>query len=73
MTKQRIAYAHREWYAAFARIQIRQKLTAGGVEFRVAWKHTNPDWVQLTFRADKKLQRRMVRVGDPLLIELRPQ
>jgi hypothetical protein len=69
--KQHIAYADREWYAAFARIQIRQKLSAGGISYRVAWKHFDPDWVQLTFRAGKKQESKIVRKGDSLLLELR--
>jgi hypothetical protein len=60
------------WAAAFERIQEGQKLSADGVEYRVSWKHTDPDWVELTYRTGKTLSRRIVRLGDSLLLELRP-
>jgi hypothetical protein len=61
------------WAAAFERIEEGQKLSADGIEYRVSWKHTDPDWVELTHRTGKTLARRIVRKGDPLLLELRPQ
>jgi hypothetical protein len=59
------------WAAAFKRIQEGQKLSADGVEYRVSWKHTDPDWIELTHRTGKTLSRKIVRPGDPLLLELK--
>lgn len=71
--KPKISYSDLAWAAAFARIEEGQKLSAGGIEYRVSWKHIDPDWVELTFRADKKQESKIVRKGDPLLLELRPE
>jgi hypothetical protein len=60
------------WSAAFARIQEGQKLSAGGINYLVSWKHFDPDWVELTFREGNHLPRKYVRKGDPLLLELKP-
>jgi hypothetical protein len=59
------------WAAAFERIQEGQKLSAGGIEYRVSWKHFDPDWVELTYRTGKTLSRRIVRKGDQLLLDLK--
>lgn len=69
--KPRVSYSDLAWAAAFARIEEGQKLSSGGVNYLVSWKHTYPDWVELTYRAGKKQESRMVRKGDPLLLELR--
>ena len=71
--KPKIAYADLAWAAAFARIEEGQRFTVNGIEYRVTWKHEDPDWVEINYRAGKKQQRRIVRKGDPLLLELRPQ
>jgi hypothetical protein len=71
--KPRIAYSDLRWVVAFARIEEGQKLRAGGIEYRVSWKHTDPAWVELTHRTGKTLSRKIVRKGDPLLLELRPE
>lgn len=71
--KPRISYTDLAWTTAFTRIQEGQRLLAAGVEYCVAWKHEDPDWCQLSFRAEKKKQTRMIRKGDPLLLELHPQ
>jgi hypothetical protein len=59
------------WAAAFARIEEGQKLSARGISYLVSWKHTDPDWVKLTHRTGKTLSQRIVRPGDPLLLELK--
>jgi hypothetical protein len=59
------------WAAAFERIQEGQKLSAAGIRYEVTWKHTDPDWVELTHRTGKTLSQRIVRKGDPLLLELK--
>lgn len=61
------------WTAAFDQIQEGQRLIAGGIRYSVTWKHTDPDWVELTYRTGKTLSRCIVRKGDPLLLELRPE
>lgn len=69
----RVKYADLAWAAAFARIKTGQKLCARGIDYRVEWKHEDPDWVQLVYRHEKKLQRRVVRQGETILLELRPE
>jgi hypothetical protein len=71
--KPRVNFKELAWAFAFAHIRKGQKLHAGGVEYLVAWKHFDPDWVQLTYREGKKKEERVVRKGDPLLLELRPE
>jgi len=61
------------WAAAFQKIQEGQKLSARGISYLVSWKHLNPDWVELTHRVGNSLPRTIVRKGDPLLLELRPE
>lgn len=69
--KPRVSYSDLAWAAAFARIEEGQKVSVGDIQYRVIWKHTDPDWLQLNYRTDKELRRLMVRKGDPLLLELR--
>lgn len=69
----RVKYADLAWSAAFARIEEGQKLSAGGTQYRVWWKHHDPDWLELTYRNGKVQRRVLVRKGDPLLLELHPE
>lgn len=72
--KPRISYADVAWSAAFARIEPGQHLTASsGLVYSVIWKHDDlpRQWLVLRYRAGKKLEQRIVRKGDPLLLELR--
>jgi hypothetical protein len=72
--KPRVAFAGLAWASAFARIEEGQKLYAKGIEYRVTWKHQEPDWLMLLYRFGKKRGHPlMVRKGDPLLLELRPE
>jgi hypothetical protein len=71
--KPRIAFADLAWAAAFARIEEGQKLSGPHCEYVVDWKHHDPDWLCLIYRDEKKQRRVMVRKGDPLLLELRPE
>lgn len=58
------------WVAAFDQIQEGQRLIAGGIRYVVSWKHTDPDWVELTFRTGKKQESLILRKGDLRLLEL---
>lgn len=69
--KPRVSYADLAWAAAFERIDEHQTLFAHGIGYLVTWKHRDPDWLELTHRAGKKLAKRIVRKGDPLLLELK--
>lgn len=70
--KPRVSYADVAWSAAFARIAQGQWLIgADGMRYRVAWKHVDPDWLQLDYRAGKELLGRMVRQGDDFLLSLK--
>lgn len=72
--KQRVAYADLAWAAAFARIEEGQKLSAEGITYTVDWKHQDPAWLRLKpLRNQTVKKHRMVRQGDPLLLELRPE
>lgn len=59
------------WLAAFARIENGDKLSADGITYLVDWKHEDPLWVRLAYRAKKKLAHKMCRLGDPLLLALK--
>ena len=68
--KPRVAYldflaGQDSWGQAFARVKELGEGAKLG-EWQILWIHTEPDWVQLK----SKLGKRMVRRGDPLLIEL---
>lgn len=53
------------WDKAFAKVkELGEGKTLG--DWRIAWVHEDPNWVQLT----RKREKRMVRRGDSLLIEL---
>jgi hypothetical protein len=71
--KPRVSYTDLAWATAFARIEEGTYLTAHNTKYWVNWKHADPDWVELTFRAGKKQESKIVRKGDPLLLELRPE
>lgn len=71
--KPKVSYADVAWAAAFARVKEGQKLSAAGIVYTAHWKHIDPDWLQLSFRDGKKCERRMVRQGDRLLLELHPE
>jgi len=67
--KQRIAYTDLAWAVAFARIKVENERLPNGVTYdgwKILWIHDDPPWILL----GKKRQRRMVRKGDPLLLEL---
>lgn len=71
--KPRVSYADLAWAAAFARIREDDMFLKDGVLYRVTWKHEDPPWVRLTHRTEKRIAHRIVRQGDRLLLELRPQ
>lgn len=71
--KQRVAYADLAWAAAFARIHEDDMFLKDGVLYRVTWKHEDPPWIRLTHRTEKRIAHRMVRKGDPLLLELKSE
>lgn len=74
--KHRIPYADLPWFQAWERIKTLPegtKLYAKGVEFTLdhVWDEPHPQRLELKYRRDKKLHTCHVRVGDPLLLELK--
>ena len=69
--KPRIKPSEIPWFAAYSRIEEGKKYTADGIEYEVSWKHENPPWLQLRFRVKGKVEHRMCRKGDPLMLDLR--
>ena len=49
------------------------RLSANDVVYKAHWKHHDPDWLMLLYRSGKSRRSVMVRQGDPLLLELRPE
>ena len=73
--KPRIPFAELAWFEAFNRViaqGVGAKFTANGEDYRLT--HWNPDeeyaWVVLT---DKRKEKRVVRRGDVLMLELAPR
>ena len=65
------------WDQAWERLKDlppRTKLTANGITYTLVWASSapHPRWLQLSYRAEKKQQSKMVRVGDMLICELQP-
>lgn len=71
--KPRVSYSDLAWATAFARIHENDMFLKDGVLYRVTWKHEDPPWIRLTYRTEKRIAHRMVRPGNSLLLELRPQ
>ena len=59
------------WLQAFERVKaLPAGTTLGAYELDFVLDDPHPLSVWLKYRADKKLQRKGIRLGDPLLIEL---
>ena len=71
VNKPRMSLAEYEWRMAFERVKALPAGTKlGDYELDFVLDDPHPLSVWLKYRADKKLQRKGIRLGDPLLIEL---
>ena len=69
--KPRVSLSTYQWLQAFERVKALPEGTMlGAYELDFVLDDPHPPSVWLKYRADKKLQRKGIRLGDPLLIEL---